>query len=68
VTSAPPPRGPRDFRDVTPAELAGYDAVMCLAALSNDPLGDLNPAATYSVNLDGTLHLAEAAKYGRNWL
>ena len=31
-------------------------------ALSNDPLGDLNPAATYSVNLDGTLHLADAAK------
>ena len=43
-------------------QLAGYDAVLCLAALSNDPLGDLNPAATYSVNLDGTLHLARAAK------
>ncbi|MGH7513961.1 MAG: NAD-dependent epimerase/dehydratase family protein [Gemmatimonadales bacterium] len=54
--------GPRDFRDVTAAGMAGYDAVICLAALSNDPLGDLNPAATYSVNLDGTLHLAEAAK------
>jgi len=52
----------RDMRDVTPAELAGYDAVLCLAALSNDPVGDLNPAATYSVNLDGTLHLAKAAK------
>ena len=36
--------------------------MVCLAALSNDPLGDLNPAATYSVNLDGTLHLARAAK------
>ena len=34
----------------------------CLAALSNDPLGDLNPAATYSVNLEGTLRLARAAK------
>jgi len=45
-----------------PAELAGYDAVLCLAALSNDPLGDLNPAATYSVNLEGTLQLARAAK------
>ena len=43
-------------------QLAGYDAVVCLAALSNDPLGDLNPAATYSVNLDGTLHLARTAK------
>jgi nucleoside-diphosphate-sugar epimerase len=55
-------RPPADIRDVTPGQLAGYDAVMCLAALSNDPLGDLNPGATYSVNLDGTLHLARAAK------
>ncbi len=39
-----------------------YDAVVCLAALSNDPLGALNPAATYSVNLDGTLRLARAAR------
>jgi nucleoside-diphosphate-sugar epimerase len=52
----------RDMRDVTQADLAGYDAVLCLAALSNDPLGDLNPDATYSVNLDGTLTLAKAAK------
>ena len=51
-----------DMRDVTAVQLSGYDAVVCLAALSNDPLGDLNPAATYSVNLDGTLHLAQAAK------
>lgn len=53
---------PRDMRDVTPGDLTGYDAVICLAALSNDPVGDLNPDATYSVNLDGTLRLAEAAK------
>ncbi|HEX3966187.1 MAG TPA: SDR family oxidoreductase [Trebonia sp.] len=51
-----------DMRDVTADRMAGYDAVVCLAALSNDPLGDLNPAATYSVNLDGTLHLAGMAK------
>ena len=51
-----------DMRDVTAGQLAGYDAVICLAALSNDPLGDLNPGATVSVNLDGTMHLAEAAK------
>src|SRR5580692_3329402 len=56
------PRPVLDMRDVEPGQLADYDAVLCLAALSNDPLGDLNPAATYSVNLDGTLHLAEAAK------
>jgi nucleoside-diphosphate-sugar epimerase len=55
-------RPPRDMRDVQPGELEGYDAVACLAALSNDPLGDLNRAATFSVNLDGTLQLARAAK------
>ena len=55
-------RPPADMRDVIRGQLAGYDAVLCLAALSNDPLGDLNPEATYSVNLDGTLHLARAAK------
>jgi nucleoside-diphosphate-sugar epimerase len=52
----------QDMRDAVVGQLADYDAVICLAALSNDPLGDLNPAATYSINLDGTLHLARAAK------
>jgi len=56
------PRPPRDMRDTQASELAGYDAVICLAALSNDPLGDLKPAATYSINLDGTLTLARAAR------
>jgi nucleoside-diphosphate-sugar epimerase len=55
-------RPPRDMRDAAASGLAGYDAVACLAALSNDPLGHLNPAATYSVNLDGTLQLARAAR------
>jgi nucleoside-diphosphate-sugar epimerase len=55
-------RPPCDLRDIAAGQLAGYDAVLCLAALSNDPLGDLNRAATYSVNVDGTLHLARAAK------
>jgi nucleoside-diphosphate-sugar epimerase len=55
-------RRPVDMRDVKPEDLAGYDAVVCLAALSNDPLGHLNRDATYSVNLDGTVRLAEAAK------
>lgn len=55
-------RPPRDMRDADAGQLAGYDAVICLAALSNDPLGDLNPAATYSVNLEGTLRLARATK------
>jgi nucleoside-diphosphate-sugar epimerase len=52
----------RDVRDVGPSELGAFDAVVHLAALSNDPLGDLNPAWTYSVNLDGTVGLARAAK------
>src|SRR6266571_2256337 len=55
-------RPPRDIRDAEAGQLAGYDAVACLAALSNDPLGHLNPATTFSVNLEGTLRLARAAK------
>lgn len=55
-------RPPRDIRDAEPADVAGYDAVICLAALSNDPLGHLNPKATFSINHEGTLQLAHAAK------
>jgi nucleoside-diphosphate-sugar epimerase len=55
-------RPPLDLRDVEPHHVAGYDAVACLAALSNDPLGHLNSATTFSVNLEGTLQLARAAK------
>lgn len=55
-------RSPVDIRDVRSVDVGGYDAVVCLAALSNDPLGHLNPATTYSVNLEGTLCLAGAAK------
>jgi nucleoside-diphosphate-sugar epimerase len=55
-------RRPRDIRDVRPDELVGYDAVVCLAALSNDPLGHLNKDLTYAVNLWGTVRLAKAAK------
>jgi nucleoside-diphosphate-sugar epimerase len=51
-----------DIRDAEASQLAGYDAVICLAALSNDPVGHLNPAATYSINHEGTLRLARAAK------
>jgi len=51
-----------DIRDVTPADLHGVDAVVHLAALSNDPLGDLDRSWTFAVNLEGTLSLARAAK------
>ncbi|MEW6743242.1 MAG: SDR family oxidoreductase [Planctomycetota bacterium] len=51
-----------DIRDVRPADLEGFDAVVHLAALSNDPLGDLNPECTYDINHRGTVHLARAAR------
>jgi len=51
-----------DVRDVTPGELEGFDAIVHLAALSNDPLGDLDPSLTKDINGDGTLHLARAAR------
>lgn len=51
-----------DLRDVEPRHLRDYDAVVCLAALSNDPLGNVDPATTRSINVDGTVRLAESAK------
>ncbi len=50
----------RDLRDVTPEQLEGVDAVAHLGALSNDPLGDLNPRLTYDINLDASVRLAKA--------
>ncbi|WP_235608598.1 NAD-dependent epimerase/dehydratase family protein, partial [Frankia casuarinae] len=51
-----------DIRDVRPSQLEGYDAVVHLAGISNDPLGDLNPAVTYDINARGTLLVGRAAK------
>lgn len=51
-----------DVRDVTPAMFEGCDAVVHLAGLSNDPLGDLSPRTTYEINHLGTIRVAEAAK------
>jgi nucleoside-diphosphate-sugar epimerase len=51
-----------DVRDVTAADLVGFDAVIHLAALSNDPLSDLNPSLTYDINRDASVRIAEAAK------
>jgi nucleoside-diphosphate-sugar epimerase len=51
-----------DIRDVTPGDVAGVDAIVHLAALSNDPLGDLDRSLTLQVNLEGTLRLARAAR------
>lgn len=52
----------KDLRDVEPADLKGFDAVIHLAALSNDPLGNLNPEITFDINHLGTVHLAKVAK------
>src|SRR5690606_29283839 len=52
----------RDIRDVTPADLDGFEAVAHLAALSNDPLGDLNPSITYDINHRAAVATAAAAK------
>lgn len=51
-----------DLRDIEPAHLRGIDAVVHLAALSNDPLGDLHPAVTYDINEHASVRLARAAK------
>ena len=52
----------KDIRDVEVSDLLGFDAVLHLAALSNDPLGDFRPATTYSINYEATMRLARAAK------
>lgn len=51
-----------DIRDITPEHLRGFDAVLHLAALSNDPLGNINANLTYDINLDASVRLAESAK------
>jgi nucleoside-diphosphate-sugar epimerase len=52
----------KDVRDVVAADLDGIEAVCHLAALSNDPLGDLNPEWTHDINHRGALHLARLAR------
>lgn len=52
----------RDVRDVRPDDLDGFDAIIHLAAISNDPIGFLRPATTYDVNAHASIALARAAK------
>jgi nucleoside-diphosphate-sugar epimerase len=52
----------KDLRDVTKTDLRGFDAIVHLAALSNDPLGDLDPEITYDINHRASVRLAELAK------
>jgi nucleoside-diphosphate-sugar epimerase len=51
-----------DLRDVKPEHCAGFDAVVHLGAICNDPIGNLNPELTYEVNYRSTVALAAAAK------
>lgn len=52
----------KDLRDLTRADLRGFDAVVHLAALSNDPVGNLNPQLTYDINHLASVNLAKLAK------
>jgi len=51
-----------DVRDVESDDLVGFDAVIHLAAVCNDPIGDLNPQATYDINHLGSVRVAGKAK------
>lgn len=52
----------KDVRDLVGSDLEGFDAVIHLAALSNDPLGNLDPNLTFDVNHNASVRLAELAK------
>ena len=52
----------KDIRDVEKSDFDGFDAVLHLAALSNDPLGNLNPNLTYDINHKASVQIATCAK------
>ncbi len=52
----------KDVRSVSIEDLAGHDCVMHLAALSNDPMGEVDAVATYAINRDASIRIAELAK------
>ena len=52
----------KDVRDVTPDDVKGFDAIVHLAALSNDPLGNINPDLTYDINYHASVRMAEAGR------
>jgi len=52
----------KDIRDVELADFEGIDAVIHLAGLSNDPIGELNPGITEKINLNASVRCAELAK------
>jgi nucleoside-diphosphate-sugar epimerase len=52
----------KDLRDVDVTDLQGFDAIVHMAELSNDPAGQLAPHITYEINHKGSVHLAELAR------
>lgn len=52
----------KDVRKIVAADLEGFDSVIHLAGLSNDPLGDINASLTEDINSRGTINVAQAAK------
>ena len=52
----------KDIRDIEKSDLIGVEAIIHLAGLSNDPLGDLNPELTYDINYKASIRLAQLAK------
>jgi len=52
----------KDVRDVDISDVEGFDAILHLAGLSNDPLGDLNPDLTFDINHRASVKLAELSK------
>lgn len=52
----------KDIRSITERDLKGFDVIIHLAELSNDPLGQINPQVTYDVNHYGTMEMAKKAK------
>lgn len=52
----------KDIRGVTKEDLVGFDAIVHLAELSNDPVGENDPKVTYQINHEGTVNLANCAK------
>jgi len=52
----------KDIREIDVSDVACFDAIIHLAALSNDPLGELNPGLTEEINLQGTINIARLAR------
>jgi nucleoside-diphosphate-sugar epimerase len=61
-TDRQPERLHRDIRDLDASDLDGFDAIVHMAELSNDPLGQLAPDVTYEINHEGSVYLARLAK------